>query len=153
MAELLKAVFPAGHRELEWPCLEVQTLLCCRAQPQEGEGRAGLCPCPGAQPGSALHNPELRQQLESAPGENGQTGAVTSISSSSPAPERSTGTLHSDMNVHLIMAGSESIGSMKNGGFYVRFRNTSLISIPESQFSIFHSGQGTKALHNSQASF
>lgn len=57
MAELLKAVFSAGHRELEWPCLEVQTLLCCRAQPQEGEGRAGLCPCPGAQPGSGSPQP------------------------------------------------------------------------------------------------
>lgn len=51
------------------------------------------------------------------------------------------------------MASSEWIGAMKNGGFYVRFHTTSLISTPESQSSIFHSGQGTKALHNSQASF
>lgn len=99
-----------------------------RSQP-----RAELCPCPA---GPWLL-PKPCSSSWGCPGD------------AQPQLSGFTRTLRSAVHVHLPMASSEGTGAMKNG-VCVRYCNSSLISIPESQSSISHCGQGTGALHNSQ---
>lgn len=143
-------------------CLEIKTLSWSRVQSNESERKANLRYSCFPSPGPAqcpdrlwsLEQAELKQGLE----------VISQVrifrlellifdSTSSPAPQWLKTQLHSGMNVHFYNGQFWINWTHEKCLFGVKLCNVSLISIPKSQSSVFHSGQDTKALCNSQASF